>query len=295
REQTEALTGALLDKMLVDGEMCIRLLSNGAGDRATAHALNVAVIALLMGRGFGMSRDEMSDLGVGALMHDVGKIEVPDRLRHLDEAFTSAELNAYRDHVATGVAQGRRMGLAPGALLVLAQHHEHADGSGFPLKLGGDRLSTASRIVSLVNRYDGLCNPAQLTRAMTPHEALSLLFAQARSKFDATVLNAFIRMMGVYPAGSVVQLTDDRYAMVTSVNSSRPLKPRVLVHDPKQGGGEALFLNLETTPDLGIRRSLAPAKLPRDALEVLSPRPRVAYFFEPAPVELRQAKNEVFA
>lgn len=295
REQAEQLTGALLDKMLVDGEMCIRLLSNGAGDRATAHALNVTVIALLMGRAFGMQRDEMTDLGVGALMHDVGKIEIPDRLRHMDEAFTSAELNAYREHVAAGVTQGRRMGLSPGALLVLAQHHEHADGSGFPLKLAGDRLSTASRIVALVNRYDNLCNPPQLTRALTPHEALSLLFAQSRSRFDATVLNAFIRMMGVYPAGSVVQLTDDRYAMVVSVNSSRPLKPRVLVHDAKLARGDALFLNLETTPDIGIRRSLAPAKLPRDALEALSPRPRVAYFFEPAPVELRVTGNEAFA
>ena len=295
REETEALTGALLDKMLVDGEMCIRLLTNGAGDRATAHALNVAVIALLMGRTFGMSRDEMMDLGVGALMHDVGKIQMPDRLRHADEAFTSAEVNAYREHVATGVTQGKRMGLSAGALLVLAQHHEQADGTGFPLKLGIDRLSTAARIVALVNRYDNLCNPPQIARALTPHEALSMLFAQSRSKFDATVLNAFIRMMGVYPAGSVVQLTDDRYAMVTSVNSSRPLKPRVLVHDPKTAREDALFLNLETTPDLGIRRSLAPNKLPREALEALSPRPRVAYFFEAAPVEARQARNEVFA
>jgi HD-GYP domain-containing protein (c-di-GMP phosphodiesterase class II) len=295
RENTEALTGALLDKMLGDGEMCIRLLSNGAGDRATAHALNVAVISLLMGRSFGMARDEMMDLGVGALMHDVGKLDIADRLRHVDEAFTSAELNAYREHVNTGVAQGRRMGLSPGALLVLAQHHEHADGSGFPLKLGSDRLGTASRIVALVNRYDNLCNPPQIARALTPHEALSMLFAQSRTKFDATVLNAFIRMMGVYPAGSVVQLTDDRYAMVTSVNSSRPLKPRVLVHDPRVAREDALLLNLESTPDLGIRRSLAPAKLPRDALDALSPRPRVSYFFEPAPVDMRHAKDEAFA
>ena len=87
-------------------------------------------------------------------------------------------------------------------------------------------MSAAARIVALVNRYDNLCNPPSLAKALTPHEALSLLFAQARSQFDATMLNAFIRMMGVYPAGSVVQLTDDRYALVMSVNSTRPLKPQ---------------------------------------------------------------------
>ncbi|BAL97772.1 HD-GYP domain-containing protein [Rubrivivax gelatinosus] len=283
RLTTESLTGALLDKMLVDGEMCIRLLSTGAGDRATAHALNVAVISLLLGRAFGLARDEMLDLGVGALLHDVGKIDIPDRLHHLDDGFTSAELNAYRDHVARGVAQGRRMTLAPAALLVLAQHHEHADGSGFPMRLTVERMATGARIVALVNRYDNLCNPALLARALTPHEALSILFAQSRTKYDPAILNAFIKMMGVYPAGSVVQLSDERYAMVVSVNSSRPLRPRLLVHDARIARDEALFLDLETEPEVGIRRSLSPAKLPREALEYLAPRHRLTYFFEPAP------------
>jgi hypothetical protein len=91
-------------------------------------------------------------------------------------------------------------------------------------------------------------------------------------------------MMGVYPPGSVVQLTDDRYALVTNVNSSRPLKPRVLVHDGQVPADEALHLNLELQPDLGIRRSLRPQQLPADALQYLSPRQRVVYFFEPATV-----------
>jgi NAD(P)-dependent dehydrogenase (short-subunit alcohol dehydrogenase family) len=187
------------------------------------------------------------------------------------------------------------MGLSAGAMLVLAQHHEHADGSGFPLKLSAERISIGARIVALVNRYDNLCNPVQLSRALTPHEALSLLFAQARNRYDGSILNAFIRMMGVYPAGSVVQLTDERFAMVISVNAARPLKPCVLVHDPRGVREEAVFLNLETAPDIGIRRSLAPAKLPRDALEFLSPRPRVSYFFEPAPLSVQAADSEAFA
>jgi HD-GYP domain-containing protein (c-di-GMP phosphodiesterase class II) len=295
RQDTEDLTRALLDKMLVDGDMCIRLLTCNAGDNASAHAMNVTVISLLMGRVFGLGDDEMLDLGIGALMHDVGKIDLPERLRHADERFAKEDLAIYRDHVAHGVLQGKRMGLKPGALLVLAQHHEHADGSGFPLKLKVERLSAAARIVALVNRYDNLCNPPSLANALTPHEALSLLFAQARSQFDASMLNSFIRMMGVYPAGSVVQLTDDRYALVMSVNSTRPLKPNVLVHDPQLPREEALHLNLMTTPDLGIRRSLKPAQLPADALDYLAPRPRVAYFFEAARVGATAEEDVVSA
>jgi hypothetical protein len=85
----------------------------------------------------------------------------------------------------------------------------------------------------------------------------------------------------VYPPGSVVQLTDDRYASVISVNSSRPLKPRVLVCDTRIPVDEALLLNLDGLADIGIRRSLKPAQLPAAVRDYLSPRPRMVYFFEP--------------
>lgn len=280
RAQAEGLTAALLDKMLVEGDLNMRLLNEAAGDRSTAHALNVCIISLLLGRAFGLGRDEMMDLGVGSLLHDVGKLEVAVRLRHRDESFTAAETQAYQQHVAKGVAIAQTMGLAPAPLLIIAQHHEHADGSGFPQRINMDRMSTGARIVALVNRFDGLCNPLLSSKAMTPHEALSLMFAQGRNRFDATMLNAIIRMMGVYPPGSTVQLTDDRYALVVSVNSARPLKPRVMVHDTKVPKDEALVLNLEEMPDLGIRRSLKPQFLPRAALDYLSSSARIEYFFD---------------
>jgi hypothetical protein len=167
-------------------------------------------------------------------------------------------------------------------MAVIAQHHEHADGTGFPEKLNSDRMTMAARIVALVNRYDNLCNPHLLARAMTPHESLSLLFAQGRSKFDTSILGAFIKMMGVYPPGSTVQLTDDRYALVVAVNSSRPLKPNVLVHDAATPRAEALVLDLEAASGLGIRRSVRHGQLPPTALSYLAPNARVAYFFEPS-------------
>ena len=120
---------------------------------------------------------------------------------------------------------------------------------------------------------------------MTPHEALSLLFAQGKSKFDTSILNAFIKMMGVYPPGSTVQLTDDRYALVVGANSSRPLRPSVMVYEPGVSREEALVLDLDQTENLGIRRSIRPTQLPQAAYEYLSPRQRVAYFFEPVRVE----------
>lgn len=287
-----ALTRALVEKMLAARELSIRAVSAMPGDRAT-HPLNVGVISLLMGRLCGMSEADLIDLGVGALTHDLGKLELPSNLHRHDEHWTSAEIARYRDHVALGVALGKRMGLSPGALLVVGQHHEHCDGSGFPQGVDANRMSVAARVVALVNRYDNLCHPAQAARAMSPHEALSLLYAQGQKRYDPAILNTFVRMMGVYPPGSVVQLTDDRYALVMSVNSSRPLKPNVLVHDAQLPREEALQLNLMSLPDLGIRRSLKPSQLPADVLAYLAPRPRVAYFFEAARIHTAPEEDAV--
>ena len=128
----EALARALVDKMLGEHDLCIRLLSDAASDKASAHALNVTLISMLMGRTFGLAEADMLDLGVGSLLHDIGKLDLPDRVRHREEHFTQAEQRLYEEHVAMGIVQARKMGLSAGASLVIAQHHEHADGSGFP-------------------------------------------------------------------------------------------------------------------------------------------------------------------
>ena len=282
KAQAEMLTRAIVDKMLGEQDVCIRMLTEGAADKASMHAMNVGLISLLMGRCFGFATDDLLDLGTGAMLHDIGKLDLPQRMRHREDNFSPSEVRVYEEHVELGVRQAARMGLSPGATSVIAQHHEHVDGSGFPARLNSDRMSMAARIVALVNRYDNLCNPRLLAKAMTPHESVSMLFAQSRSKFDTSILGAFIKMMGVYPPGSAVQLTDDRYGLVISVNSSRPLKPCVLVHDQAVPRSDALHVDLEAQPGLGIRRSIKPQQLPPTALEYLAPSARVAYYFESA-------------
>lgn len=286
REHCEAQLHQVLDKLLDADEVAIRLVGETGGDRACLHGVNVAVLALLLGQQLGLDKTEMFDLGLGALLHDIGKQELPERMRWLDPVSAACgpahERHYYEEHVPRGVALGRAMALPAGALLVLAQHHELADGSGFPLHLHAAKTSLPARIVALVNRYDNYCNPSTPAAALTPHEALALLYGQMRGRFDATVFAGFIRMLGVYPPGSLVQLNDERYAMVITVNAARPLKPCLLVHDAKAAREDALTIDLEAEPTLGIRRSLKPEQLPRAVLDWLSPRPRVCYFFERA-------------
>ncbi len=292
RAEVFSLNQALLDQLGGAQDICLRLLGEASGDRSVAHAMNVTVLALLLARRLGWNERAMADLGVGALMHDIGKLEIPERLRQRDEQFNAAEARHYEEHVVRGVAQAKRLGLSPTALMVIGQHHEMADGSGFPLKLAGDRMSAAARIVALVNRYERLCNPSRPHLALTPHEAVALLFAQLRAKFDPVILEAFLGMMGVYPPGTVVQLSDERLGIVVGINSMRPLKPRVQVYQPGAPGGDTLTLDLEREPGLGIRRSLKPQLLSRDARQALAPRARPSYFFEPIPLSAGMASPQ---
>lgn len=280
REQCEALVARCVAEILVEGEATIRLLSEGAGESQATHPANTMVLALLLGRALGLPAHGLAELGIAALLHDLGKQQLPAHLRMRDERHQAEDLAVYRSHVRESVQTGRRMGLSAWALQAIAQHHEMADGSGFPAGLQGADMSTGGKVLALVNRYDRLCNPPSMAQALTPHEALALTFARHKACFDAEVLGAFIRMMGVYPPGSVVQLANERYALVVSVNSTRPLKPRVLVHDPAVPPDQALILDLETAPEQGIRRSLKPSQLPAGARAYLAPVSRVRCFYE---------------
>ena len=282
REQTEQMIGGMVGKMLEQEESAIRLLSENAGEKASLHTLNVTIISLLLGRAMGLDAAALTALGTGALLHDIGKIKLPERLRWQDANFNNTERSLYQEHVAHGIAIARAMKLPDAALTVIAQHHERSDGRGYPAQLAGDAIAPLARIVSLINHYDNLCNPSNPVLAITPHEALSQIFAQMKKQFDPGVLPLFIRMMGVYPPGSVVEVTDGRFALVVSVNSSRPLKPHIVIFDPRVPREEAIVEDLEKNTDIGIRRSLKPLHLPKAAFDYLSPRQRMCYFFERA-------------
>ena len=282
RERGLAVVHGVVDQMAGAGDSAIRLLSEGLGDRSSLHSVNVMVLSLLLGKAMGLSTSELQDLVVAALLHDVGKTALPERVRFREDGLKPAQIKLYQEHVGHSLALGKQLALNPRVLLAIAQHHEMADGSGFPLGIKADKIAPASCILALINRYENLCNPGSPANALTPHESLSLIFAQMKERFDGNTLSAFIRMMGVYPPGSVVQLLDGRYAMVVSVNSTRPLKPRVVVHDSHIPRDEAPVLDLEHQRGVGIKRSVKPLQLPRATLDYLSPRSRICYYFERA-------------
>jgi putative nucleotidyltransferase with HDIG domain len=234
----------------------------------------------MMARDLKMPIEIAGVLGVGALLHDVGRKEVPAKILLKTEPLTHAERNLYEMHCQFGVEIGQRMHLAPAAIAIIREHHEMHDGTGYPEKLKGDAIKPLARLVAIANYYDELCNPPSLADALTPHEALSMMFAKLRAKFDPQFLQVLIRCLGVYPPGTIVQLSNGAIGMVATVNTAKPMKPVVMVYDAEVPKDEAILLDMETEVEINIAKAIRPSQVPRDVYNYLSPRKRVSYYFD---------------
>lgn len=281
RQETEKLVGKMVESLRDKGDVMIHAMSEKLGDDVYFHALNVTVLSLILAKALGMGEEETKHLGMGAVFHDIGKLEIPSRILMKTEPLNKPERSLFEMHCEYGMNITSKAGLSKQAIEIVMQHHEYVDGSGYPGKLKAEKISPLSKIVSIVNAYDNLCNPVCLADALTPHEALSQMFAIKRDKFDTEMLKAFIHCLGVYPPGSVVQLSNGMQGMVISVNTAKSLKPNVLVYDPGIPKEEAVIVNLEQESDLSISKSLRPGQLPREVHQYLNPRKHVTYYFDP--------------
>lgn len=277
-----SLIDTMSESLLTDSDVAINLMNDQVvGEDVYYHSLNVTVLALMLAKELKISTKMMKPLGLGALFHDVGKIEIPDKVLRKTEPLSRAEQNVMRQHCAYGVEIGKKMQLAPEVLTIIAQHHEFIDGTGYPQGLQAEQMGPLVKIVSVVNTYDNLCNPSDPAQAMTPHDALSHMYAHMRKCFDDPTLVTMIRCLGVYPPGTIVVLSNDAIGIVVSVNSTRPLKPVVLIYDANIPKEEAMLVDLELEEDLTVSRTLKQQQLPRPMREYLSPRKRVTYYFGP--------------
>jgi len=281
-QEANQLVASMVENMLAVGDVKIHAMSEKLGEDVYFHALNVAVLSMVLAKAVDVDAEVLHQIGLGALFHDIGKTELPTQLTLKTQPLTRPEQSLLETHCRLGGKIGLKLGLAETALRIIVQHHEYCDGSGYPGKHRGEQLPQAVKIVALVNAYDNLCNPANPANALTPSEALSQMFALQRGRFDEILLKAFIKNLGIYPPGSLVQLSNDMIGLVLSVNAGNSLKPNVLVHDFDIPKDQAVIVNLERESELKIVKSLRPASVPRETREYLNPRKRVTYYFDPA-------------
>ena len=281
--QADLLVKQIADSILCAPELALHVMGDKTGgEELYFHSLNVTMLSMMVARDIKLPQEVVGTLGMGALFHDIGHKEIPKKILMKLEPLTQAEQHLYEMHCQYGVEIGKHLQFSTPVLKIIQEHHEFFDGSGYPQKLKGDAIGLLSRIVAIANHYDELCNPPNIANALTPHEALSIMFAKLRNKFDPKLLQVFIHCLGVYPPGTIIQLSNGVIGMVATVNTQMPMKPMIVIYDATIPKDEAILIDMAQETDLNISKAIRPAQVPLEIYNYLSPRKRVSYYFDAA-------------
>ena len=194
------------------------------------HGLSVAVSLVAFGRHLGYPKEQLSQLGVMGLLLDVGKIKLPRELLDKNERLSSAEFELIKEHVELGLdVLSQTPNIHPDVLEGIAQHHERMNGTGYPHNLMGERISVFGRMGAIADTYAAVTKRRPYADAISPHEALQMLSTWSGSQFHADMVEQFIQSIGVFPVGSLVELSTGEVAVVVTHGKLKRLRPKVLV------------------------------------------------------------------
>ncbi|MGB0943333.1 MAG: HD-GYP domain-containing protein [Marinomonas sp.] len=281
-DQATELIDEITDHLLNKGDAVLHLMNESKEDEGLYyHALNVSVLAMLLGKKKGLGKEDLTLLGLAGLFHDVGKLKIPAQILRKTEPLNAAESNFLKLHPKYSIELlVTSSNFDDRALKLIEQHHEFYDGSGHPLGLEGKELDPLSHILSVVNNYDSLCHPINIKNAKTPFAALAHQFKVDKAKYEEDSLSLLVKLLGIYPPGTVVELDSGQCALVISVNLNKLLAPNVLIYDPLVPKDEAVILDLDENEDLKIVKAIHPSQLSEEVFSYLNPRMRVNYYFD---------------
>lgn len=229
---------------------------------AYSHSVNCCALAATFGRQLGFPRSLLTDLATGGMLMDLGKAMLPEDLLATPGPLSDGQRAEARRHVDYSLKLLDESGVrSPDVALMVRQHHERHDGSGYPDGLNGTKISLLGRMLGIVDTYDALCSERAHQPAMSRHDALQLLYKERDRLFQAELVEQFSQCLGVYPTGSLVELSTGEVAVVMAQNASRRLHPKVTVLTHPDKSLDKAFPQL----DLWAHRVPAPASAGPDA------------------------------
>lgn len=280
-EEATLMVDDIVEKLLSDDHVTLHLM-NGKSEFEDIyfHSLNVSILSMMIAKVKGFNAQQIKDIAFGALFHDIGKIRIPTSILRKQSALTEPERNYLNLHPKYGLDLADTVKNFPDSTKkIIYQHHEVLDGSGFPEGLKGDDIDQYAQLISLANAYDNLCHAKIVGEQKIPYNALSHLYKKCKHLYSSDNLNLLIKFMGVYPPGTVVQLSNKMVGLVISVNAEHILFPNVLLYDSNVPRTQAPIVDL-ADKDIKIVSAIHPAKLPENVREYLNPRSRISYFFD---------------
>lgn len=271
--------GNMTESMLRNPDAMVLLSAlQERGGYQLGRALNVSIYMIAFARFLGMDVETVERAALVGLLQDMGMLKVPQEIREKESRLTGQELELVRSHVALTTEQLRRTpGLSPEIAEIAALHHERRDGSGYPHGKKGDSLGVLGAIAGIVDVFDALTTKRPYAEAMSPSNALNLLHSQRDKAFHPVLVEQFIRCIGFFPVGSVVELNSGETGIVISQNQVKRLLPKVMVVRSAQGQllRPQKLLDLAKMPKIGgdepyrIRRTLEYGKAGVTAKDIM--------------------------
>ncbi|GGP47229.1 phosphohydrolase [Shewanella algicola] len=250
----------------------LTLVGSGEADvSVTQHGISVAVLSMMIAHALSLTKKEIRDIALGSLFHDIGKLKVPEDIRRKRGELTDVEANFLKMHPNFGYDMLKRTGLFPEAMLdIVLHHHEFIDGSGFPHQLTEDKIVITTQVVSLANDYEILLNQYR-----TPQVALGILFKNHSKKHSDKLISVLVKILGIYPPGTVVRLTDDTIAKVM-MTTSDVKQPHVWSCDAT--GAEPSFRFL-LSEDVQVKEVIKLDELSEGAVKTLQANNPISFYF----------------
>jgi putative nucleotidyltransferase with HDIG domain len=224
------------------------------------HSLSVPVWAILLARHLGMPQPDIERLALGCLLLDIGKTRLPDGLLEKRRRLTQEEFELVKQHVDFGVELLQQQpGIDMQLVYIVRSHHERHDGTGYPRGLAGTRIPLMGRIAAIADCYDAITSSRPYAEPMPHFEAVGQLYQWRNMDFQAELVEQFIQAMGIYPTGSMVELSSGEVGVVIQQSRVERLRPRVMLvlDGNKQPLAEYVSVDLITQREDGSGRPLA--------------------------------------
>jgi HD-GYP domain-containing protein (c-di-GMP phosphodiesterase class II) len=258
--ETKALTKSVVSSVIKNPNTMIWLSRlKDKGDYTYNHSLRSSILATVFGRYLGLQENDLVSLATGVLLADIGKTKINRKLLNSSAELNQSEKILLKSHVELGVEMLAKEDIADHSTLVIVEtHHERFDGSGYPYALIGAEIPFFGQIAGLVDVFDAITSKKSYGKQLTPAQAMDWLYSQRDKLFSGQLIDDFIQAIGLYPAGTIVQLTDDSIGLVVSHNPDKRLRPEVFLL--KDGNNKDLQSN--KTVDLSKRAFLSKVDRP---------------------------------
>ncbi len=227
----------IIDSILDNEDAAVNLLNiKNFDDYTYTHSVNVSTISLLIASKLKLTREEFVELGVGAMLHDLGKVKVPLAVLNKPDRLDNDEFEIMKKHpiFTYQILKGNET-ISDISKYIAAEHHEKYDGTGYPRGLKKNGINFFARIVSIADVYDALTTDRIYRKAMKPYDAMKIIVSGSGTHFDPEMVRVFLKAVSIYPAGSHVLLNTGEMAVVEKVDSEHILRPDIIVIRDKNG------------------------------------------------------------